>query len=367
MPRFRLTCLLAACVLGQAGLAQEVPDLAALLEPIRAEHEVPALGAAIVAGGELQALGVTGLRALGSPEPVAADDLWHLGSCTKSMTASLIALLVEEGTLSWQLTLAEAFPDLTLHADYVEVDLAQLLSHTAGCPADLSFDGLWGKLWRREGSPQEQRMQLVEAVLQRAPAQVPGDFLYSNAGVAIAGAIAERAAATPFEQLLAERLFEPLGMDAAGFGAPGDAAQVDQPRGHTGLGARAQPINPGEMADNPPAIAPAGTVHASLRSWARYVAMHASRNQLLSEESFARLHTPPPGGTYALGWGVTKRPWGGTVLTHSGSNTLWYAVTWIAPELDFAVLVTCNIGGDAGARACDAASAALIEHFKAGE
>ncbi len=356
------------CLLAASGLAQEVPDLAALLEPIRAEHEVPALGGAIVVGGELRGLGVVGLRALGSPERVEVEDLWHLGSCTKSMTASLIALLVEDGTLSWELTLAEAFPELEIHQGYAAVNLLQLLSHTAGCPADLSFDGLWGKLWMREGTPRQQRMQLVEAVLARAPEHAPGSaFLYSNAGVAIAGVIAEQATDVPYEQLMVERLFEPLGMDAVGFGAPGSVEQVDQPRGHAGAGARAQPITPGVMADNPPAIAPAGTVHASLRSWARYIAMHTSCDPLLAAESFQRLHTPPEGRNYALGWGVTERPWGGTVLTHNGSNTLWFAVTWLAPELDFAVLVTCNIGGQAGERACDAAATALIEHFKAGE
>jgi hypothetical protein len=40
---------------------------------------------------------------------------------------------------------------------------------------------------------------------------------------------------------------------------------------------------------------------------------------------------------------------------------MWYCVTWIAPERDFAVLVTCNQGGDAAVKACDDASWALIQ------
>jgi hypothetical protein len=50
----------------------------------------------------------------------------------------------------------------------------------------------------------------------------------------------------------------------------------------------------------------------------------------------------------------------GNVLTHSGSNTMWFCVTWIAPERDFAVLVMCN-QGERGDKACDEAASAMIQ------
>jgi lipoate-protein ligase A len=47
---------------------------------------------------------------------------------------------------------------------------------------------------------------------------------------------------------------------------------------------------------------------------------------------------------------VVQRPWGGgTVLAHSGSNTMWYCVVWMAPKRNFAVLSATNIGGDEAA------------------
>ena len=65
-----------------------------------------------------------------------------------------------------------------------------------------------------------------------------------------------------------------------------------------------------------------------------------------------------------MGWIVAERDWGsGTVLNHAGSNTMWYAVTWIAPKKDFAVLVACNQGGDEAEKACDEASSLLIQEF----
>ena len=65
-----------------------------------------------------------------------------------------------------------------------------------------------------------------------------------------------------------------------------------------------------------------------------------------------------------MGWVVVDRDWaGGAALTHAGSNTMWFAVTWVAPQRDFAVLVACNQGGDVAAQACDDAAWALIQRF----
>jgi CubicO group peptidase (beta-lactamase class C family) len=41
---------------------------------------------------------------------VTLDDRWHLGSCTKSMTASLAAMLIEDGLLRWDTTVGEILP-----------------------------------------------------------------------------------------------------------------------------------------------------------------------------------------------------------------------------------------------------------------
>ena len=67
-----------------------------------------------------------------------------------------------------------------------------------------------------------------------------------------------------------------------------------------------------------------------------------------------------------MGWGVARRDWGeGDVLTHAGSNTMWFAVTWLAPRRDFAVLVASNWGGDEAAKVCDEAASALIQDWLA--
>ena len=96
-----------------AGIAcaqDSTETMAPLLEEIRAKRQVPALAAAAVIDGRLAALGTTGVRKFGGREKVTDADLWHIGSDTKSMTASLAAVLVEEGKIKWDTTVAEVFP-----------------------------------------------------------------------------------------------------------------------------------------------------------------------------------------------------------------------------------------------------------------
>ena len=42
---------------------------------------------------------------------------------------------------------------------------------------------------------------------------------------------------------------------------------------------------------------------------------------------------------------------------------MWFCLTWLAPERDFAVLIACNRGGDVAAKACDQIAGALIKQF----
>ena len=90
------------------GVAPSVPvlgaktdEVTARLEAIRAEIKFPALGAALVTADEVEGVWVTGTRRAGGEELVEETDRWHLGSCKKPMTATLIALLVALGDLAW--------------------------------------------------------------------------------------------------------------------------------------------------------------------------------------------------------------------------------------------------------------------------
>lgn len=340
-------------------------DVAALLEPIRARHDLPGLVAAIVDRDGVVAIGACGVRERGGSAPLDVHDRMHLGSCTKSMTATLCARLVEKGSIDWKTTIGEHFADWGDAVDpaWKPVTLEQLLTNRAGVPGDIA-PKLWGKLFSSKAAPRAQREELARGILKNPPKTPPGTkFEYSNAGIAIAGLMAERAARTDFEELLHDELFVPLGMVRSGFGPPIATEASGEPVGHRANG---KPVGTGPGSDNPAAIAPAGRVHASLGDWARYAALHLRGEKEggldIPAATFARMHTPPADGldAYAMGWGVAQRDWGGRVLTHAGSNTMWFCVAWLAPEKGFGVLVATNQGGDAAQKACDDASAALI-------
>jgi len=360
-----------AAVLRSTCAAQEAStNLNAILEPIRDEFKLPALAAVVVKDGNITARGAVGLRKAGSDVAVTIGDKFHIGSCTKSMTATLAAMLVEEGKLTWQTKFADVLPEVagSIHPDFRGITLEQLLAHRAGVPQKPD-PAAWAEAWKLRGTPTQQRLEFIRAVLAKPPEAPPGTkHIYSNQGYTAVGAMLEKLTGRAWEDLIRERLFAPLGMTSAGFGAPATIGKTDQPWGHLWLSWRAKPIPPGPDADNPPAIGPGGTVHCSLDDLARYAAFHlrAGRGQpaLLKPASFEKLHTPPAGQDYAFGWIVCKRDWAGVeALTHSGSNTMFYTVMWLAPRKQFAILVATNIGGKGVPEGCDRVAAALVGKY----
>ena len=157
-------------------------------------------------------------------------------------------------------------------------------------------------------------------------------------------------------------------MSSAGFGPPVGATRLAEPWGHSILDDAFEPTPPGPDADNPPAIGPAGTVHASVADLVSYYQAHLRGAMgvpsLFSPDAFQVLHQPAPGSAYACGWGVTERAWaGGTAYQHSGSNNLWYADVWLAPSKGFGILVVTNAGGPRAEAATDDAASMLITRF----
>ena len=89
---------------GFAAASLDVVSLDAMLRPHLAQHNLPALAAAAVVDGQIVAAGAVGTRRAGNDVPVTLDDRFHIGSCTKAMTALLAGILVEAGKLRWDST-----------------------------------------------------------------------------------------------------------------------------------------------------------------------------------------------------------------------------------------------------------------------
>lgn len=338
-------------------------DLGATIAPFLESSGVPALGAAVVSARGLEALGAVGLRSWTGDADVTVDDRWHLGSCTKALTATLVARLVERGALGWETTVGSVFAT-GIDAGWREVPVLWLLCHRSG--ASLNFEQeLWERMVARGGTLREQRRFFVAEGLAPPLATPPNTTTsYSNAAFVVAAAMLEELTDTLFEELMEREVFAPLGMAHSGFGAPGTSGKLDQPLGHGHRGEGWTPVALGPNADNPAAGNPAGGAHATLGDWARFVAAHLRRDEsFLSAASWARLHTS--GGSdwgQAPGWVVTAADWaGGPLLRHLGSNGFWVAEASLAPARDLAVLLVTNVGDDAA----EAPFRALLETLTA--
>ena len=345
------------------------PRIEKILKPIHKKYDLPALGAAVIRSRRKTEAAVVGVRKYGTDVQATINDKFHIGSCTKAMTATQIAVLVEQKKLRWDTTIGQSFLDLkdSMHPSYGNVTLTQLLSHRGGFPEQTSPKGkTLLQIHRLPGTSRKQRAAYVQMMLEQPPEAEPGSkYIYSNAGYSVVGAIAERVTDKSWEDLVTEMVFRPLKMTSTGFGAMGTSGKIVQPWQHRLEGSKRVPVGPGPLSDNPPAISPAGRVHCSIADWAKYIAAHLDagrgRRALLKPATFKKLHTPVADGDYSLGWNVTERKWGGgQVLTHAGSNTMNYAVVWIAPKRNFAVLAVTNLGGELAFKACDEAVYALI-------
>jgi CubicO group peptidase (beta-lactamase class C family) len=315
------------------------------------------------------------------------------------MTATLVAMFVEEGKLNWTTTLGEVFADTVkpMHPAWEKVTLRQVLAHRSGLP--LASDGLarvsnhlflapYASLRSRpepmrfsgDTLPQ-QRLEIARQALSRPPGIPPGTkYWYSNVGYTLAGAVLEHLTGRAWEDLMRERLFQSLGISTGGFGPPGTAGKTDQPWGHSSFVGK--PLDPGSpTADVPSYYGPAGLAHMAIADWAKFIGLHLRGDPanphcqaaLLKLDTFAELHAVAPATTYSKGWvmrGITCLATGdaapavtycagwfispagwargtrpgdtGRRLWHAGSNGRWLSAVVIAPEIDFAVLVACN-------------------------
>ena len=337
-------------------------------EAIRQDADLPALTGGVIRDGKLAELVAVGVRVRGNPATVTADDRFHLGSNGKSMTATLAAVMVEQGTIRWNTTIAQAFPEVRnrLNPAYASVTLEELLNHRSGIGTDETPEGSARveRFQSRARWAAEGRQLLVRDWLTTVPPAVKrGEFLYSNVGYTVAGAMLERMAGRGFEWLLKERVFAPLGMTSAVFGMPLAGGRIGQPGGH-GVDGSPEPLpSPVDI------LSPSGGVSMSMADWAKYLRVHLGERvngvRLLRASSLAKLHTPDPrivvdlGGRYGFGWVSTDTP-AGPKLSHYGAWAGFGSVTILVPKQKVAVFLATNQLSESAIPASDAAIAALF-------
>ena len=305
------------------------------------DHPHFAVGAAYAKGQVAPTVFAAGPLEKGASQTVGQDARWHIGSISKSFTATLVMQLVDRGALDLERPVAEYLPAFRdhMHADWQRVTLRELLSHTARIPANAP-SGLWSKTY--DDPAFEGRRRALSGMWSTRLKGKSGTFTYSNIGYVLAGLIVEEVTGETWENLILSEIAKPLGLTSLGFGPPQGASD---PKGHSSRFGFTRALDPANvMADNPKWVGPAGTLHMSLADLTRWGQAHlqackGARPAFLSQASCQLMQTPEA-DDYGLGWVVEADP---KAVWHNGSNTLWYAILLLSPEQDTVVAVATNV------------------------
>ena len=329
------------------------------------DFNLPGILSAFYQDGSYKEINVAGVKRFGTNSPLNSDSKFHLASNTKAMTATLAAIMVEEGLITWKTTLKDIFEPLAIHSDFQNITFDMLFAHRSGMRRDPT-GSLYSELVREESSGMVLRKKVAETYLKSSAEFSAGSFNYSNTGYIIIGHILEKLTGKSWETLMLEKLFSPLKMDSCNFGPTSDPAQpLLETWGHYMKNGTPVPIHK----DSPMTYGPAGTVHCTIHDWAKFMDIHLrgfkGEDSLITKESFNKLHTlyPASGSTYTYGgWGRVSRSWaGGTTLIHDGTNGYNFSRAWLVPHKNGFIISVTNVGGMDANNGINNALQALID------
>lgn len=324
------------CATGPSLTAVRAEQLA---DAARRTWGVPGVAVAVVRGDATVATFGTGLRAAGRPEPVTADTLFPLASCTKAFTAAVIAALVGDGVMAWDDPVRKHLPAFRLadpHADAL-VTVRDLLCHRTGV-------GGHDLLWYR--APWNLDETLARAGRLSTDAPFRSTYHYNSTNVLAAGRAAAAAAGKPWDRLVRERVCGPLGMTGVAFTTAEAERFADRATPHDRAGRATEPYPFAEPN-------PSGSMHATAQGLAAWLKFQLVAAGGLRETH--RPHTPMPlddpdigptypdavAASYALGWVRFDRR-GSPVLAHGGQIDGFRAVMLLLPRQRFGVAVLAN-------------------------
>ncbi|TBR17553.1 MAG: class A beta-lactamase-related serine hydrolase, partial [Chitinophagaceae bacterium] len=294
------------------------------LSALAAEHGVVGASLAIAQGDELLEA-ATGVLSTRTAQPVTTDSVFQIGSITKVWTATLAMQLVDDGLLDLDAPIIRYLPDVALaHPELTQqVTARHLLAHTSGIAGDFFPDTGRG----------DDCLERFVALMADLPASHPlgATMSYCNAGYVLLGRLVEVLRDATWDEVLRERLFQPLGLEAAGT-LPEEALLWGAAAGHvTPPGAASPVVAPmWGLARN---AGPAGLIHARARDVVAFARMHladgvtAGGSRVLSPESARAMRTPQVpvpdrwtfGDSWGLGWILPE--WDGRrLLAHDGST-----------------------------------------------
>ena len=345
-----------------AALAEILARFDAYAESSRQRWGVPGMAVAVIQGQSVVLAKGYGVRVAGEPARVDPATVFQIGSISKSFTATVMGLLVDEGKLAFEDRVVDRYPAFQMADPWVtrEFMVWDLMAQHSGLAP---YAGDAGVLFGHTRQDIMARLRLLPPV-----ASFRSQFSYVNNLWVVAAAVEEAVTGTSWEALVADRVFAPLGMSSASTGAEAllGAGNVALP--HALAGDRPVPMRENDLALAAPyVVGPAGGINASVRDVANYVIAHLNHGlfhdrTVLRPETARWLHTPKTivalrgpanveQGALAQGPAFYTQGWlyqllGPTPLVwHNGGTSGSKAVAAFTPDGDLGVVVLTNLIG----------------------
>lgn len=320
------------------------------------DWKVPGASVAIVRDGGVVYMRGFGVRDVRTQQPVTADTLFDIGSCTKAFTAAADAMLVDEGKMQWDGKVSTYIPFFHLRDPLADesVTLRDLLTHRTGVPgADL--------LWYLD--PHAPREELIRKLAYVAPnAGFRAKFEYQNLMYVAAGYAVGQVAHTTWDEFTQSRLFAPLGMSES------DTSAIDAQKASDHATPHEETPDGSVKAiswRNIDSVGPAGSINSSARDMAKWIAFQLGDGtyqgkRLISAENMREMHTPQmllsldgeiprvffPDSmqlSYGLGWFVQDYR-GHQLILHAGDIDGFATMVVLIPEIRTGYFVVINMG-----------------------
>jgi len=360
--RRRLCALLACALLGGAAQGSGQADYDRLFDQAMQHYRLPGLAVGVIEDGEIVYRRTGGERVAGSGDAIDADTLFKIASNSKAMTTGVLARLVDQGKLAWDDPVTRHLPDFRMHDPWVtrNIQVRDLLIHNSGLGLGAGDLMLWPE-------PNDfSRADIIAGLAHLKPTHsFRAHYAYDNLLYVVAGEVAARAAGRPYDQLVREELFAPLGMQRCQVGAWSRAAVGNVAQPHMRQGQVNVPVREdGDRVADMPSMA-AGGIRCSLNdmlAWMKGAWLRpdpqdpwlspAQRNAVWS------LHTPMPisqrmrewDGTHLYGYGYGWRLSdvdGQWKVAHTGTLMGMYSSLVLLPDRRSGFVIMINGEGEA--------------------
>ncbi len=301
----------------------------AVVAASRKAFGAPGVALAVVRGDTVLVLKGYGTRAHDGRAAVTPDTVFPLASCSKQFTTTLLAMLVDDGALAWDDPVKKHFPEFKLSDPNANALLTvrDLLCHRTG----LSGHDL---LWYRAPWGIDRALSKVPLLPLEYPFR--GGYRYNSLTFMAAGRIAEKCGKKKWEELLAERVCEPLELKGVTFTTTAIPKGADRALGHrVGKTGRVERVPTYEMKEPNPA----GSVNATARDLANWLTFHVcdgvapSGKRIVSDKPLLETRVPH---TLLRMEGATKALFPETVQAS-------HALGWVVS--DYRGLKVCGHGG----------------------